>query len=412
MICPNCGFTNQPGDEFCGNCGTYLGFANEPAADGQGQPAGQQGPTGQSGTGYPTGYKPSADSPTTVQPVVPPIPPIPPSGGGGTQPVSPSFGRASDIICWNCGRRNPAGRAFCMQCGTKLTTGAAAGGAFAGGAAGTGPPVHAPQPEPAGDGGGGKMLAIGAAFIALLVLAGLGTALLLGAFNGPTASPTLVAAVSPSAQASASGFPSLSPGFGSPSASGLLPTVPATVVGPTIPPPATVEPTRTPRPTCNINGAPRGCRPSPMPSPTVQPTPVNCLASAQADRSVTLTTESPTRTIPESFAWCVHNVTFTNLSIPGATGTLKLYLENQEFIGPPGNYGMAKIGWPGSGGACEASIENNFASSTEYSPDCTYPNGYEYIPGGTIVSFEIVGCGTNGTCNGSVRIDFERGPQP
>lgn len=123
MICPNCGFTNQPGDEFCGNCGTYLGFANELAADGQGQPAGQQGATGQPGAGYPTGSQPSADSPTTVQPVVPPIPPIPQSGGRGTQPVSPSFGRASDIICWNCGRRNPAGRAFCMQCGTKLTSG-------------------------------------------------------------------------------------------------------------------------------------------------------------------------------------------------------------------------------------------------------------------------------------------------
>ena len=127
---------------------------------------------------------------------------------------------------------------------------------------------------------------------------------------------------------------------------------------------------------------------------------------------ITLTPEVPTRTVPNNSAWCVRDIIFTNTSVPGATGTLKLYLENPEFVGPPGNYGVAKIGWPGSAGACEANIASNFGGSPQYSPDCTYPSGYEAVPEQTIVSFEIIGCGTNGTCNGSVSIEFERIPAP
>ena len=91
---------------------------------------------------------------------------------------------------------------------------------------------------------------------------------------------------------------------------------------------------------------------------------------------------------------------------PGrATGTLQLFLENPDYIGPPGNYGMAKIGWPGP---ASASIENNFTGSATYHPTWDYPFGYDALTAGTIVSFEIVGCGTNGTCHGTVTIDFER----
>ena len=100
----------------------------------------------------------------------------------------------------------------------------------------------------------------------------------------------------------------------------------------------------------------------------------------------------------------MYDVTFTNTSLPGATGTLKLFIENEEFVGPPGNYGMAKIGWPGP---CEASIENNFQGSSEYHPTCEYPFPYEAMPGGTTVSFEIVNCGTNGTCGGTVTIEYD-----
>ena len=117
--------------------------------------------------------------------------------------------------------------------------------------------------------------------------------------------------------------------------------------------------------------------------------------------------------MPDQFAWCIRNVTFTNLSLPGATGTLKVYIENEEFIGPPANYGMARIGWPAEGGACEASIGNDFPIGTNtYSPTCVYPFGYAYMPPATLLDFEIEACGTNGTCNGYVTIEFERVPAP
>ena len=90
----------------------------------------------------------------------------------------------------------------------------------------------------------------------------------------------------------------------------------------------------------------------------------------------------------------------------GATGTLKLFIENPEFIGPPGNYGMDKIGWPD----CEASIENNFRASNEYHPirRASIRSDIEAMPNSTVVRFEIINCGTNGTCGGSAAIEFER----
>lgn len=418
VICSNCGFQNAAGDEFCGNCGRYLEFAGTSEAGGQQAAGAGQGPTGDqqnwSGQGA-AGAAP--DSPTTVQPIPAPIPNDTPQAGAG---ASGPAGRAPDVICWNCGRRNPAGRSFCMQCGTKLTTDFAAGAAGVGAGAGAAGVAYRRQPPEGGSGAGRGMTAIIAGLLALLLLVVIAGAVVLGLFGGPgaTATPGFVAGASASPSAGASGpassgsfDPSLVPSFGVTP----LPTLVVVTFPPPTAPPPTPEPTRTPRPTCDALGAPRGCRPSPVPvvtptpSPTPQPTPVSCAASTVATKSVTLTTEFPTRTVPENFAWCVHDVTFTNTSLPGATGTLKLYLENPEYIGPPGNYGMAKIGWPG---ACEASIENNFSGSNEYHPTCDYPEGYDAITEGTIVSFEIINCGTNGTCGGSVTIEFERIPAP
>ncbi|WP_374493595.1 zinc-ribbon domain-containing protein, partial [Streptomyces sp. ICN903] len=31
-VCPACGTSNGPGDDFCGNCGTYLGWSDTPPA--------------------------------------------------------------------------------------------------------------------------------------------------------------------------------------------------------------------------------------------------------------------------------------------------------------------------------------------------------------------------------------------
>lgn len=398
MICSNCGFRNEAGDEFCGSCGKFLEFTGA-----------SQNADGQAGLGAQAGvpppiHEPAPDSPTTVQPVVPPIPAPTPRAAAGSAPM----GRAPDVICWNCERRNPAGRAFCMQCGTKLNTDNVAGPAVASGVT-----YRRPLPDEAASGGGGRRtLAVGAGLLALLVLAGVVGAIFLGVLGGPGPTPGLVAGVSPSPSAGASAsFPAASASFGATplTSFGVFPTAPLTTGLITFPPPSeppiTPRPTKTPRPTCDPGGAPRGCRPSPQPSPTAQPTPANCLSSTQADRSITLTRDFPMRTIPAGFAWCVYDITFTNLSNPGATGTLKLYLENPEFIGPPGNYGMAKIGWPGP---AEANIASDFSSSPEYHPLWDYPEGYDVIPGETTVSFEIVNCGTPGTCNGSVTIEVER----
>ncbi|MYV71702.1 zinc-ribbon domain-containing protein, partial [Streptomyces sp. SID2131] len=32
--CPSCGAANDPADDFCGNCGAYLGWSDEPARPG------------------------------------------------------------------------------------------------------------------------------------------------------------------------------------------------------------------------------------------------------------------------------------------------------------------------------------------------------------------------------------------
>ena len=104
-------------------------------------------------------------------------------------------------------------------------------------------------------------------------------------------------------------------------------------------------------------------------------------------------------TIRDRRAWCVHDVIFTNESAPGATGTLKLFLENDEFVGPPGNYGMSRIGW------LEARLATDFQTSSEYHPQVVYPFPYEALPGKTTISFEIL-CDAN-ACDGNVRIEFD-----
>lgn len=458
MNCWNCGFRNEPDDEFCGNCGKYLkfsgtdedasaasdseqgsgdaaGFAGAGAAAGgaaAGGAAAASGASGTSGAGAAGSASPGSgsgggptgpDDPTSVFAA-------PGDGGPGTGATRSGFGaagsggwgggqpggvgRSPDIICWNCGRRNPASRTFCINCGQKLTTPDEAGAGFAGAGAGGAGGAYAGSRgrgrDEGGGGGGGRTAAVILGALALLFILGVVGALALGLFGSR---PPPVGVITPTPAGSAAGSPSLIPGTAGPSGSVAFPSVevtaPVFTLGPTIPP--TPAPTKTPRPTCDATGAPRGCRPSPTPepaTPTPVPTPVNCSTATVPTKTITMSatdnTAFPSRTVPANRVWCVHGVTFTNTSVPGATGTLKLFIENDEFIGPPGNYGMARIGWPGP---CEAIIESDFEGSTEHHPECEYPFGYEFMPSGTVVSFEIVECGTNGTCSGSVSIEFQ-----
>jgi hypothetical protein len=154
-------------------------------------------------------------------------------------------GRDPDVICWNCGRRNPGDRTFCLQCGEKLTSGTVAGrnaGAGRGAVAGT-----------AGGGGGNRRsLAIGAAVVALLLLAGVGVFAFLGGGPGPTATPFAGGLGSPSPSAGASAEPSASAGASlAPSAgASALPSASLAIFSPS-PSLAVVTPgpTKTPKPT-------------------------------------------------------------------------------------------------------------------------------------------------------------------
>jgi hypothetical protein len=92
--CPQCGANVQDTDDFCGNCGTYLGWLDaesepEPEAAGAGQPAAVQP------------AKPVAQRPQPVAPVAETAENGPP--------------------CKVCGTANPLGRKFCRRCAAPLT---------------------------------------------------------------------------------------------------------------------------------------------------------------------------------------------------------------------------------------------------------------------------------------------------
>ena len=113
LVCRRCGFTNVPGDTFCGSCGAFLEWEGEVAADGS--PISPPPP----GTG------PVAD-----------VPSIPPRPDPATPPVGPAAGAGAaaapdgDLVrCPACGVANAASRTFCQACGAKLGEGAGRVGA-------------------------------------------------------------------------------------------------------------------------------------------------------------------------------------------------------------------------------------------------------------------------------------------
>ncbi len=161
------------------------------------------------------------------------------------------------MICPYCGRRNPAGATFCQRCRQRLPIAGVKSGVR-----------RSKYAEPAGGGGMGA-LAIGAVLLAGFVFIGGAAAIYLStppsnvtlppiALN--TESPTLPPFVQPTASPSPSPIPSPSPTFvllsPLPTSSALPSETPVAtgLIGPTNPP-------RTPRPRCDANGNPPGCRP-------------------------------------------------------------------------------------------------------------------------------------------------------
>ena len=178
MICTKCGFQNSVGDEFCGNCGTFLEWSGE--AESPTEPVAAE-PTLEAA--------PAQPSPTDITQPVP------------TPPITQAAGAA--VVCWNCGRQNPVGRSFCQQCGERLEVAAASGAIPTAGAAG------AAVAGASGGGGGRRSIAIAIGVIALLLLAGGAAAIFLGGLSGG-AGPTPTSAALSSGDASPSTEPSSS----------------------------------------------------------------------------------------------------------------------------------------------------------------------------------------------------------
>jgi hypothetical protein len=196
LICPDCGTRNQPGTDFCTNCGGYLAWdrtslipivtsrtvappvvgdsappaprpeprhepepARAPVQEAPQQPAPLPAPAPPPPTG-PAAAPVMIDfgedlPPTRVLPVQRPLPPAAPAvqpGPALVQPAAPiakptpvappAMAPASapgDIACPNCGRPNAPSRHFCAYCGTALDAVAGRTGASGQPAAGTRP---------------------------------------------------------------------------------------------------------------------------------------------------------------------------------------------------------------------------------------------------------------------------------
>lgn len=205
VVCRQCGTMNTAGDQFCGNCGTFLEWSSEPA---EGPAPAVAAPDSDTSLANLLEPRPAdataADATAAVAGVSPPAAPSAPPGL---------------VRCPTCGTANEGGKTFCLRCGNKLAGATAATrlplppraepGATGVGAAPTSavprPSTTARRREPADEGRGisgwvvvaGAGIAVGA--IAVVV------ALMLGSGQPP---PPAAASSAPSASVSVSSAPS------------------------------------------------------------------------------------------------------------------------------------------------------------------------------------------------------------
>jgi hypothetical protein len=372
MTCPNCGFQNAAGDQFCGSCGKFLEWSSEAGEAAEGTQPAADGPAA---PGEPPPPTASEELPTTVTPSAGA------SGRAGVdppQPVPPPTVVSSldaGIVCWNCGRQNPASRSFCQQCGEKLNVGT--GAPAAGGQAAT--PT---SPEPGIGDGRRRLLAIGAGALAVLLLAGGAAAVLFGGGGGgatPGASGTAVAV-------------SLSPGVTEIPTSGDSPS-------PSTSPSAglTASPTASPTTAHQATATPKKAA-TPTHPPTPKPTPAHCDDSVAPTHQKMFTAEDPEHQINPQRGWCIHQLIFI---AEEGDGRLKLFLTNKGFkkLG----YSSNTIGWH------EAHMPFDFqggAGSGEYLPDLDVIQPYRLLPAETTIRLDIQ-CDTE-TCSGKVQLIYER----
>jgi hypothetical protein len=270
--CAKCGTENVAGDAFCGNCGAFLEFAAEEAAD--------ETPAAEETAAETTPAE------TTAGPA--PAAPVPPAEATPAPPTGPT--------CSACGRANPAERRFCISCGERLPAAPPAvapdrapgsppvpgspampgspadhgRGAASQPPAGAGPvtpawefpvaPVPAatavaspaaPVPTAASSGGGSRLPLIGGALVILALLGG-GAFLVLGGGlgGGTTGSAASAPPSGGGASESPGGEPSAEP---SAPAETPAPETPAASEAPSVPPePTTPAATIPPGPSVGI----------------------------------------------------------------------------------------------------------------------------------------------------------------
>ena len=146
VICKNCGNDNQPGDQFCGSCGSFLEWSGESIPDVRVPPvievspeqAEQKRPAEAQSEEVPTSrddalrraaalVAPPSGVPRRVS-VVPVDASDPPEARQpGQERIrrgpqhSPTSGlNTGDLVCGQCGTGNPPSRKFCRSCGTVL----------------------------------------------------------------------------------------------------------------------------------------------------------------------------------------------------------------------------------------------------------------------------------------------------
>jgi hypothetical protein len=240
LVCRRCGFTNVPGDQFCGSCGAFLEWEGESVgqADAPTQPVDLRDPdvprvhpTGGAAAGA-SAFSTTAPGAGTAPYPAPPtgdfVPPPPDPTGSATQPYPVAPPDAGLIRCPACGIANAATRTFCQSCGTKLAEAPRVGEVsrdqiLAAVSAPVGPrpmppgPVHSVNGEPVVRGGAGKWIVI-MAVIGVLVGIGAVAASNLLRGDGPSSDAT----TNPSA--GVGGVPSgQAPGSGGAPASGEAP---------------------------------------------------------------------------------------------------------------------------------------------------------------------------------------------
>lgn len=317
VTCTNCGFLNEPGDEFCGDCGTYLAWSGAPDG-GPANAAAAADAAPLSAAGPPPGPPPPVPAgPPPPVPVTPPTPMAPPPVQSSApvyqapivqQPPPPPYPQGYQVMpppamggqpCRNCGLLNPAGRSFCQRCGQRLDP---AVGTMAG----------APRPAPgpatataaASSGGGSKRLAI-AGIAAIFIAAVAGAALILsGALGGNKAvSPTPITALASSTPAATD-----------------QPT-PEPTAEPAATPNRTPRPTKQPVPTDEATPLPTDAAtpeptvaptPQKTPRPTKQPTPAPPAPSQAPPPAAYVCDTDTTITDPLSAGWNIRRIDWSN----------------------------------------------------------------------------------------------------